>query len=250
MIGGWIKLYRAILDDPVWTTSTADQKAVLVTVLLMASHEPRQWAWQGRKFDVQPGQFVTSLASLSEKAGVSVQSVRSAIARLERLGFLTNQSTKSGRLISVRKWNAYQGQEWSSNKEGSKDTTKGQQLSRRKKGKKPSCIIKEEDFWADFAAFWDRYPRKVGKQAAYKAWGRLNPDSDLKISIFAALEKQKATEQWRRDDGKYIPHASTWLNGRRWEDEIGLTSTDPVRAEPDRNHQRAVEEVAKRYGLT
>ena len=33
------------------------------------------------------------------------------------------------------------------------------------------------------------------------------------------LRRQKDSVQWQRDGGKYIPHPSTWLNQRRWEDE-------------------------------
>ena len=39
-------------------------------------------------------------------------------------------------------------------------------------------------------------------------------------TIINALIAQKKTEQWTRDGGKYIPHASTWLNQERWNDEI------------------------------
>jgi hypothetical protein len=35
-----------------------------------------------------------------------------------------------------------------------------------------------------------------------------------------AIEVQKKSEQWQRDNGQYIPHPSTWLNQRRWEDEM------------------------------
>jgi hypothetical protein len=38
------------------------------------------------------------------------------------------------------------------------------------------------------------------------------------------LERHKLGQQWQKDNGEYIPHASTWLNGRRWEDEISSAS--------------------------
>jgi hypothetical protein len=140
---GWIKLYRSLMDDPVWTTATAEQKAVLVTVLLLASHESRQWAWNGRKFEILPGQCVTSLASIASRAGVSIQSVRSALARFEKLDFLTSEATKTGRLISIRNWSVYQGEGDRPNKAANRDPTKTQHLSRRKEGKKKE----EEDLF-------------------------------------------------------------------------------------------------------
>lgn len=35
----------------------------------------------------------------------------------------------------------------------------------------------------------------------------------------AALERDKRSRDWQRDDGAYIPYPASWLNGRRWEDE-------------------------------
>ena len=68
-----------------------------------------------------------------------------------------------------------------------------------------------------FAAFWSYYPRGENKQRAVKAWDKLKPDDTLIATMGRALAKQKASPDWQRGIG--IPHASTWLNGRRWEDE-------------------------------
>lgn len=68
-----------------------------------------------------------------------------------------------------------------------------------------------------FAAFWKFYPRGENKQRAVKAWDKLKPDDTLIATMGRALAKQKASPDWQRGIG--IPHASTWLNGRRWEDE-------------------------------
>lgn len=38
--------------------------------------------------------------------------------------------------------------------------------------------------------------------------------------MLKAIEVQKKSDQWQRDNGQYIPYPATWLNGRRWEDEI------------------------------
>ena len=81
-----------------------------------------------------------------------------------------------------------------------------------------------------FERFWLYYPRKVGKQAARRAWDRLKPDLLLCSKMSQALKRQMSSEEWQRDDGRYIPHPSTWLNGRRWEDEdvTPCVSTAPL----------------------
>ncbi len=70
-----------------------------------------------------------------------------------------------------------------------------------------------------FDVFWSSYPRKTAKQDAFKAFEKLHLVNGDFEKVLAALEAAKASEQWGRDDGKFIPHASTWLNGRRFEDE-------------------------------
>lgn len=86
---------------------------------------------------------------------------------------------------------------------------------------------KVTDYDADgFAAFWAAYPKKAGKADALKAWNKLAPDVVLQEQMGKALEVQKQSQQWRKDGGQYIPMPSTWLNGRRWEDEV-QTQTQP-----------------------
>jgi hypothetical protein len=52
---GWVKLYRCLLDDPIWQCSTNEQKIILVTLLLMANHAEAKWQWNGHPYHCQPG---------------------------------------------------------------------------------------------------------------------------------------------------------------------------------------------------
>ena len=78
-----------------------------------------------------------------------------------------------------------------------------------------------------FANFWNPYPRKTAKVQAQKAWAKLNPSPALQAQILAALAAQCKSEQWTKDGGAFIPHASTWLNQRRWEDQLPSPATAP-----------------------
>lgn len=71
-----------------------------------------------------------------------------------------------------------------------------------------------------FQRFYAAYPKKAAKAEAQKSWVKLNPSPELVEQIIAAVEKQKQTPQWLKEDGRFIPHPATWLNQRRWEDEI------------------------------
>ncbi len=71
-----------------------------------------------------------------------------------------------------------------------------------------------------FDLFWSVFPRKIGKGAAELAWKKIRPDATLQRRIIEAVKAQCKSEQWKRDQGRFIPHPSTWLNGKRWEDEV------------------------------
>lgn len=91
-----------------------------------------------------------------------------------------------------------------------------------------------------FSRFWKLYPRKVGKDKAEKAWAKIKLTQPLFDEIIAALAKHSVTPGWTKDNGQFIPHASTWLNGKRWEDEVPEVAANvhqlPVRRnEPDFN---------------
>jgi hypothetical protein len=81
-----------------------------------------------------------------------------------------------------------------------------------------------------FEEFWKEYPKKVAKVNAAKAWKKLSPDAALVETIMAALVVQMASANWQREGGQFIPNAVTWLNGRRWEDQLAsCNSTSAAR---------------------
>lgn len=83
------------------------------------------------------------------------------------------------------------------------------------------------EFPPGFDRFWQAYPRKTAKPHAAKAFARLRPDEALLERMLQALQAQRSSPQWQRDGGQFIPHPATWLNGRRWEDQLPLaTGTD------------------------
>lgn len=84
---------------------------------------------------------------------------------------------------------------------------------------KPAEAPKENALERRFNSFWAAYPKKVAKATALKVWKRIRPDQALTDIMLAAIERQKRSEQWRKDNGQYIPNPTTWLNGGRWEDE-------------------------------
>lgn len=127
---------------------------------------------------------------------------------------------------------------------GAKDCAKGVQRI----APKPSKNHQEPSNMVDgFDSFWRQYPRKVAKSAALKAWRKLKPDDKQLADLMAGLERQKASRDWLKDGGQFIPHPATWLNGRRWEDDdsqaipaaAGIAATGPKPGDTRQRHGAA-----------
>jgi len=130
-VEGWVKLYRKILESDMYQNLNSKQKVIMLTCLLLASHRENKWEYKGEIYTVKPGQFVTSLESLSKQCGndISVRNVRTALSKLETWGFLTQQTTKAGRLITIVNWHNYQDSEEKTDKDSDKEVTKSRQRS-------------------------------------------------------------------------------------------------------------------------
>lgn len=110
------------------------------------------------------------------------------------------------------------------------------------KKKKRRLNYKPEPDWKPerFAKFWEFYPRGENKQAAIRAWDKLRAEDSLIDTMAAALVRQKKRGDWKQGVG--IPYASTWLNGRRWEDEErGPDTAQPEAPQPRKYHMAVID---------
>lgn len=71
-----------------------------------------------------------------------------------------------------------------------------------------------------FKIFWEEYPKKKSKGEALKSFKKIKPNEELFQIIISQLKLFKKTKEWKKDKGQFIPHPATWLNQKRWEDEI------------------------------
>lgn len=153
---GYVKLYRSLMESPVWVNLTPWQKVVMVTLLMLVCWKPAKYNYYGTDVIVEPGQFICSQKQL-EKAcgkGITRQMVRSTLKKLEMLNFLTisqpqanhdsttsqpqanHESTKQltkvptngEKLITLVNWAKYQGADDKATNELTKQSTIGQPL--------------------------------------------------------------------------------------------------------------------------
>lgn len=70
----------------------------------------------------------------------------------------------------------------------------------------------------DFEEFWKTYPRKDSKQAARKAFNKA-AKAHGSGKLIEEIERWSGLWQSAGIEKRFIPHAATWLNQERWEDE-------------------------------
>lgn len=83
------------------------------------------------------------------------------------------------------------------------------------RAEQPNTALEQETIEAGFQVFWECWPRKQAKPAARREWGKI-PLAEY-ASISSGLARWNTSEQWKRG---IIPHAATWLRGKRWTDEV------------------------------
>ena len=91
-----------------------------------------------------------------------------------------------------------------------------------KKSKRSKKNKLNEEYENSFEIFWKEYPVKVAKGKAYDTWKLLN--EEIKEICINAIKNQNQNKHfykdWLKEDS--APHPTTWLNQKRWEDEVKI----------------------------
>lgn len=91
-------------------------------------------------------------------------------------------------------------------------------------GKETNTSSSKDDDDMDFfeRVFWSKYPKKVGKKAAFKSFKAVMKQVDRgKVhygEFMTGFEKYVSSMQGK--DLQYVKHFATWLNGEHWTDEV------------------------------
>ena len=81
--------------------------------------------------------------------------------------------------------------------------------------------IEEDNIYTqNFSKFWKAYPKKRDKGNAEKWFEKHKPSEELVNLMLKQIERFKDTEEWKKQDGQFIPYPTTWLNAKMWEDEF------------------------------
>jgi hypothetical protein len=207
---GYIKLWRKTLDSGLVQHPNAF--ALFGYLLLGCAWRKKKYATKYGIIQLREGQMATGRKKLASDLNQSEQNIRTALGLLEKMKILTIESTNGYSIITLENWDKYQ----SCEDEITSGLTNGQPTPNQRLTTDKEYIEYKKDTHDDFEPFWARYPRKVNRASAVKAWQKLSPES--RQTATTAIEAHAA--KWRADrtEEKFIPHASTWLNQQRYMD--------------------------------
>jgi len=196
----WIKLHKKIFD---WEWYTQPHMAHLfIHLLLKANYEASSY----RGESVKRGQIVTGRKQLSAETGISEQTIRTCLKRLESTGELTLEANQQSTKITISNYESYQERPRTTNQPINQPIN---HITEDKKTEEQNNTSSK----VPFSDFWNAYGKKVGKAKTEKKWNRL-PMSTQKAIMAHIRSYVQSTP-----DVQYRKNPETYLNSRLWEDE-------------------------------
>ena len=225
MDNSFILLYRKSIDSRAFKNEGLWK---VWTWCLMKSSYKKRWVSVkvGRaetEVEVMPGQFIFGRNSASKQLKMNPNTIWKRMQKLKTMQNLTIESNTKYSIISIINWDTYQNIENKGNIESNNQVTTKCQPSNTNNKVNNINKDKKEIYTSNFLSFWLKYPKKIGKGAAFKSYNNIKqPRPSLQI-ILQSIEEHQNTEQW--ENKQFIPNPATWLNQRRWEDEIDHDET-------------------------
>jgi hypothetical protein len=181
--------------------------AVFLHILFSSTHKDIKVGTTTGVIELKRGQYISGLNRLSKDLKQSVQQIRTSLARLEQLEIISIKSTSKYSIYTIENYDIYQDV-------NTLATNKQQTDNKQTTTKQEHNTQNTQNI--DFDKFWSLYPKKIGKAEAIKAWTKKRPNLE---NVIVALNWQKEQDSWKKQDGQFIPMASTYINQERWNDE-------------------------------
>jgi DNA-binding IscR family transcriptional regulator len=145
-MSGWIKIHRKFLDWEWFNKSEAVH--LFMYMLLKANHKDAKW--QG--IELKRGEFISSLGNISNATGISVQSIRTVLKKLEKTNEIKIKSTNQYTIVTICKYDSYQDEKELSNKPitNNQQATNKQSTTNKKEKKEKNEKELILDAWIEY----------------------------------------------------------------------------------------------------
>lgn len=213
MAQGYIKFYRSLedwewIDDPVMFYFWG-------RILLMANWESKRWHGE----EVERGSFITSLSNLSERLHLSVQQIRTCLARLQDNKQIVVSATNKRTKITICKYDDYQGcatnEQQTNNKQDNNPTTTTKEVYNTSDTNVSSYYIQEDKKQA-VERLYALYPTKC--PVLQRSTGKSTKDKEKLARLLKQYSEEELAYKINRyvkestEQTSYIKNFSTFLN--------------------------------------
>ena len=219
-------LDRKIFSSDIWFDSPWKLK---IWVYLIGNANHTDGHFMG--IPIKRGQLIRSYRTIAKDCGYyigyrfkkpSINTVRRVCEDLMKQQRLIHRTVQPGTLFTICNYNNLQSFP-------KPRTAQRKPESWNNTGTKQECKeCKNNIYGQNFLSFWKAYPHKIAKKKAQEAWQKLEKAEDMEAllpTLLDAIEKQKQAKEIKKANGEFVsewPNPATWLNGRRWEDEIEI----------------------------
>ena len=205
---GWIKLHRKFCGWEWFNIS--EMVHLFIYLLINANHEDGNW----RGISIKRGQIINGRNSLPENTGISSQTIRTCLSRLKSTNEITIKSTNKYSIITITKYDDYQGLILNSNQQTNQPTPNNQpatnqQLTTNKNNKEEKeykeDIQKRKSDFENYVFEYDplKYSQELLKDFC-SYWTEKNKKGDkmrFEAEKFFDIGRRLAT--WNKNNSKF-----------------------------------------------
>jgi hypothetical protein len=225
---GWIKIHRSIKDHWLYTEKRTFSKfEAWHDILLMVNFTDAKLMIKGKLYDIKRGQSILSLESWGKRWNWDKSKVRRFMNTLQSDSMIVLESDNITTRLTVCKYETYQGE---------RNANETQVKRKRNANEHQTTPIKEREELKEeeqekevfdisvFEEFWNLYEKKLNKEESLSAFKKIkSSEYDLIKSHIPNFVKQFKDKQFQ-------PYFSTYLNKKRWQDEVQIqTQVTPNR---------------------
>lgn len=203
-MSGWFKLHRGWADSMDFAKEAFTEREAFLWLIENAAYEPHTRYVNGAAVPLERGQVLASQRTLGDIWKWGRQRVRGFIAKLERLGSITQNLTHGLTILTVCNYAKYQDDQPTDQPSGNPAATQRQPIKEEGKEGKEG----KEGETADTASEYLFAGRVIKlNRENYRAWEAANPDLHLPSVLQSRddwLAENGKTKNWFISTGNYL----------------------------------------------
>jgi len=141
---GWVKIYRKLLDNPIMQEPELLQ--LFIYLILRANHADKPFFWNSETITVKRGSVITGRFEIAKTLKQNPNTIYKRMQKLEKLGFCNIKTNSKNSLVTLLKYDYYQGGLFNENVNRNNTVTTREQQSntnkndKNEKNKKPKTL--------------------------------------------------------------------------------------------------------------